>query len=113
MKSIIFSLTVLTSAWALAEVPSYNCGYGDIATLAKYDGTSSQLKVKNLSEAESAYMEVAFDDAWNCDEGVELLGADFDYAKGKKVVYKALCSKDSLGTHTVSLTLACKETYLN
>ncbi len=112
MKSIIFFITLLTSALAFAEVPSYSCSYAESTALAKYDGTSSQLKVMNLSENEATYMEAAFDDAWNCDEGVELLGAEFDYTQGKKVVYKALCSKDSLGTNTVSLTLSCEETYL-
>ena len=103
MTRVILLISLLFSINLMASADHMVCNYGDAHAVASYDsvGTLSQVK---LDDFRAKIMMDAFDDAYNCNEGVELLGAVKTEAGAD---YLADCAIDSLGVFQVKLTLTC------
>ena len=81
MTKVALILSLLFSINSMASSEHSICNYGD------------------------AHAVDAFDDTYNCNEGVELIGA---VKTEKGAAYIADCTADSLGTMQVSLNLSCE-----
>ena len=113
MKLLSIIALLLAFNTANAETPFYVCGLGEVQKIATLDPIGSDLKDAPLAPSEVTFLERAIDDKFDCDEGVELLGAELATKGSQKVYFAAKCSKDSLGTKKVKIELNCKDDYLN
>ena len=89
---------------SLANTAHYNCSYEDIKNISNYFEGATTLSERQLTESEQVKMENAFDNEYDCDEGVELLGS---IKTPDGADYLATCWKDSLGSNQVSLPQTC------
>ena len=114
MKSIILILSIFLASTVQAKVPVHVCGFGEVTKVAMKDGIGSTVSMMPLLIEEKSYLESEMDNKWDCDEGVDLLGAGKKDFKGKnQVVLNAMCSKDSMRIYKVELVLDCQEAYLD
>ena len=97
---------VLCAQISIAKDSLYICSYDDIYNISNYSEGATVLTERQLTADEEAKMESAFDDAYNCDEGVDLIGS----VKTKDGAdYLATCWADSLGPADVTLPQSCEK----
>lgn len=105
MSRILFSIVILFSVNLMANETYFICNHGDAHAVASYDEAGTIYNTQ-LDDFRAEILKTAFDDRFNCDEGVELLGA---VKTDSGAQYLADCSADSLGTATVRIDLVCQD----
>ncbi len=110
MRLLLMAAVLFSSFQASAFVTFYFCGLGDIQEITWFSSTGIESGERELTSSEVATLESTFDSLYNCDEGVDLLGA-VHLSNGAE--YKAICNADSLGSKEVRLKLSCEKMYVN
>jgi hypothetical protein len=102
LVSLLFVVNV-----AQAESPVYVCGSKTVEAIASLDFESGDFEQLPMSQEQRKFLTWEIDGLWNCDEGVQLLGAEPSDSESYLMHYVARCSTDSLGTREVRLPLTC------
>lgn len=98
-------IALLSFTVAMANAAEYNCSYKNIVSVASYND-AGDFRFRDLSRAETKWLENYVDDAENCNEGVEFRSI---VKKGTSVYLQALCWADSMGSKLVELEMRCVE----